>query len=533
MSHHCDTCDGDREVFKAGSMGSVLIPCPQCTTLAYVYERQQAASRARAEVSEAYENVFYDLHPRDRHRTIDHPIVVAAQKRADELALEVAGLREQAGGKVYRVNDAKLDGLRERIAKLNKKATKLGTDPITLTVSDEHDQTVRRIADEAGDVHEYIFDYTFVTVAGPTPMIEGFVFVATLDHEADQGADESVAIRRAPVGISLINQIGEQAAAAVETIDLSAYRHAGPDCDHCHTDRHRKQTYVLYEVATGKLVQLGTNCVKDFIPGANSPERVAAWAEWLHGLDHDLEYEGLDDFFEGGGGYGGRLAIPTLDFLANVAAVTREHGWTSRWSKSDYGEFERNENATADQALSNLYERNPRFRIKVTEADWAKATEALEWVREDVAERDDLDEFQHNLVTYTRANYLPEKGDGFIAYTIEARRREIEKALNAKRAGKSEWIGEPKQRVELTFHVTFTKVIDGYYGPKQLTKGHDDDGNLLVWWSSSEWLEQGKTYELKGTIKAHSTDDYQDGAKVTEITRVAAKSIREIEEVAA
>ena len=179
---------------------------------------------------------------------------------------------------------------------------------------------------------------------------------------------------------------------------------------------------MLFEVETGKLVQLGTKCVKDFIPGANSPERVAAWAEWLYALDEDLEFEGSDGF--GGSEGGGRLAIRTQLFLENVAAVMRDSGWQPRWFKDGYGGFERNNGATADRATNNMLARKPE--VKVTEADIAEASRALEWVREDLAERDELDEFEHNLVTYTKADYLGEKGDGFVAYAMMARRREIE-----------------------------------------------------------------------------------------------------------
>ena len=120
---------------------------------------------------------------------------------------------------------------------------------------------------------------------------------------------------------------------------------------------------------------------------------------------------------------------------------------------------------------------------------------------------------------------MPAKGDGFVAYAIMARRRAVEKALEAERTAKavadSEWIGEIKKRLRgLRFHVTFTREFEGNYGTKLLTKGHDDDGNLLVWWSSGEWLEQGHTYELDGTVKAHDRDSYNGDAKVTEITRV-------------
>ena len=74
---------------------------------------------------------------------------------------------------------------------------------------------------------------------------------------------------------------------------------------------------------------------------------------------------------------------------------------------------------------------------------------------------------------------------------------------------------------------------DGYYGTKTLTKGHDDDGNLLLWWASgSTELEQGHSYELTATIKAHDTDSYQGDAKVTVITRVHGPSVKDITEEA-
>jgi hypothetical protein len=513
------------------------------TDLKHVYERQRAAEHARWDVTETYERVYWDLDPRARERVNvhEHPDVRLAQAKADALTAEVAALRALCGGNVFRVVDSKLGELGERIAKLNKKAVKLGTEPVVLTVSDEHHQEVRTeslVDQETMDIYgavegsttvKRVIDYTFVTVNGDTPMIAGWVFVATLDHEADQGADESVGIRRAPTGIHLINRIGEDAAAAVENADLTAYRHAAADCDHCGFSRRRKQTYVLYEVETGELRQIGSTCLKDYT-GAHNPERIAAWAEWLEGLYRDLGTEG-EGFSEGGG----RVAFRTLDFLSNVAAVMRENGWSPRWFKDGYGGFERNHGATADVAMGNLTERNKKHRIEVTDADRAEAETALEWVRELDESDEELDEFQHNLTTYCRADYLPEKGDGFVAYAIMARRRAVEDELKVERAAKvaveSEWIGEVKERLRgLRFHVTFTREFPGDYGTRLLTKGHDDDGNLLVWWSSSEWLEQGHTYELTGTVKRHSTDDYQGGAKVTEITRVAAKSIVDVTE---
>ena len=101
--------------------------------------------------------MYWDLDPRDRERATFTSIPTSSppSPTLTRLTAEVAGLREQVGGSVFRVVDSKLTELGERIAKLNKKAVKLGTEPITLTVSDEHDQEViRELAPDATDAVE-------------------------------------------------------------------------------------------------------------------------------------------------------------------------------------------------------------------------------------------------------------------------------------------------------------------------------------------------------------------------------------------
>ena len=518
------------------------------TTLQSVYERQRAAELARDRAADIADNAYWDLSPRDRERVdlANIPSVKAAQAEADALTAEVSALRAEVGGSVFRVVDAKLDDLTDRIAKLNKKAVKLGTEPISLIVSDEHAQEVIKEARPAMDAVEAsleaiegtrnyverVVDYTFVIVNGETPMIAGWVFVATLDHEADEGADQGVGIRRAPVGVFLRSRIGEEAAAAVEGADLTAYRHAGNDCEHCGFNRRRKQTYVLYEIETGELRQIGSTCLTDYTGAGNNPERIARWAEWLEGLYRDLRGGGEDD--DGYGSGGGRIAVRTVDYLANVAAMIRERGWRSRWSRNAYGDSERNYDATADVAMGNINERVAKNRVPVTDEDYSEAQAALDWVRDDLGDQDELDEFQHNLVTYCTSDYVPQRGDGFVAYAVMARRRAVEKVLETERQAKaaveSEWIGEIKERLRgLRFHVTFTREFPGDFGTRLLTKGHDDDGNLLVWWSSSVFLKQGHTYELDATVKRHDIDDYNGSAKMTEITEV--RSVKEVDDV--
>jgi hypothetical protein len=500
-----------------------------------VYERQEALLRARHDVGAAFEAVWYALEPGARERTDAnaHPDVVAARERAEALGREVVGLHEAIGGKVYRVVTVKLAELEERIARLNKKAAKLGTGAITLTVTDEREEVVRKVPrtldQEVIDIYgveathrEEVVTYVYVILAGETPMVPGFVFMATLDHTASQGhEDEAVGIRRVPA--LRHHALSAEAIEAIDAADLAAYRHVENKCDHCGYVRQRLQTYLLYEVEGGAIRQVGSTCLRDYT-GANSPERVAAWAEWLAALDHDLT-AGEDGFGDVEFG-GGRVAIGTTFYLAHVAAVMRESGWRARWARDEYSGESVRQQGTADWAHSNIANygksgrRGESLFVEVTDTEWAEAAEALEWVREDLGEREELDEFQHNLVTYCRSDYLPEKGDGFVAYAVMALRREREKALLAEKAAGSEWIGAVKERIKaLTFTVTFVKPFEGHYGTRFLTKGYTPEGNLILWWAGRE-LEAGKTYTGSATIKKLTTDSYSADAKVSEVTNV-------------
>lgn len=500
-------------------------------TARHVFERQQALREAQEQERDIWRATEDATDLRDAGRLYDHPHNREARERTAQVRDEVLGLREEIGGKVYRVANENLSALQDRIEKLNRKAAKLGTASIELTVTDETEQIKRARGEVQGDI---IYDFTYVVLRGETPMVPGYAFVAALDHTADQGADESVGIHRVPAfGFFIRNRrdlTEEQAKAELEAINLDGFRHAENVCEHCGLKRQRNTTFVLYELTTGGLKQVGSTCLRDYT-GANDPERVASWAEWLAALDEDLEIGGDPDAESMLAG-GGRVAISTRTYLAHVVAAIEDSGWQPRWLKDDYGygSDERNPAATADQAHRAMRASKPEF--EVTDEHYAEADRALEWVREELADDGDLDEFQHNLVTYARANYLPEKGDGIVAYIPMAYRRELERRIQAELAAKakaaSDHFGEEGDRIKgLTFTVSFVRGFEGNYGMRYLTKGATPDGNLILWWAGRE-LEQGKTYQCSATIKRHSTDDYNDDAKITELTNC--RGIKEIED---
>lgn len=105
----------------------------------------------------------------------------------------------------------------------------------------------------------------------------------------------------------------------------------------------------------------------------------------------------------------------------------------------------------------------------------------------------------------------------------------------------SEWVAEPKKRIDLTLTLVNDYVYEGcsysYYdsGIRHIYTLRDEDGNCLVWKTqkvidfydkeSDEWIdaEVGDTIEMKATVKEHS--EYK-GTKQTVITRPKINGIR-------
>ena len=99
---------------------------------------------------------------------------------------------------------------------------------------------------------------------------------------------------------------------------------------------------------------------------------------------------------------------------------------------------------------------------------------------------------------------------------------EIKSAYDkANNTSSSEWVGEVGRKIKLP--LTLIKEFQyhtnySYYGESNsIYKFEDEDGNIFVWKTSSKGdIEEGKTYDILGTIKSH--DEYK-GEKQTNLTR--------------
>lgn len=161
-----------------------------------------------------------------------------------------------------------------KLAKLNKRAAKLGCEKITFEVIAEG-ETERSHTFKTHD-GEYTKHYKVKTktieLTGKAPKLEGFQFVAKIEYLSD---NKSVLFHSVPGSEIKIDD---------------RFRTLRPStCEHCNKVRRRAETFVVLNVETGKQTQVGRQCLADFT-GINSPQALAAKASWLSSFS-DLQEE--------------------------------------------------------------------------------------------------------------------------------------------------------------------------------------------------------------------------------------------------
>jgi hypothetical protein len=154
-------------------------------------------------------------------------------------------------------------------------------------------------------------------------------------------------------------------------------RSVDPTCDHCQTNRQRKDTFVVrHEGGEEKLI--GRQCLKDFL-GHASAEALARFYEAYADMTGDL-----DDYVEDLPNNQIRYEMPfdTTYYLAIVSKVIRERGWLPRSKASDFNL------ATADIAWDAMMDfeqgklTGPSKIYLPEDGDYELAKAARQWIGE-------------------------------------------------------------------------------------------------------------------------------------------------------
>ena len=378
----------------------------------------------------------------------------------------------------FDIPEINLVSLQTKITKLNKRAVKLGCEPITLEVLEEYFEGTPAIK------------YAKVEVIGKAPQYNGWSFAAKLDPT------EAGNLIRAIPGI----QIPEK------------YKTSGNYCDHCKMHRDRKTYYILQNEA-GTFCQVGKNCLKDFL-GHTSPQAMANWAqviiEFLGSIGSDYGSSNTSD-----------AHYKVKDVLASAIRVIRTKGFTSTAAARDHEGL-----TTTSDEVSYVFFNPPKGSSKLmemwrnhverfgpaNEAAQANATDIMTWIEN----QENNSDYIHNLKVVNELGWIKWKEFGLLVSVAWVWMKEAEKAEYQRKSKEkaNDYLGEKGKRE--TWELTYVghRWFDSQYNDKGtcMVKFEDAKGNSVVWWTSAVEgddtltykdlkMIEGDTYTVKGTVK--------------------------------
>lgn len=386
--------------------------------------------------------------------------------------------------RVFKVPSGNMSVLDKKFAKLARRAKRINLPaPTYKELKTERKVSVVKNQDTF-ETEERVTLLHWITVDPgiSTVKVNGWEFAATIQH-TDEG--------------NIIRKAGERGEIPHKYRGTSRY------CDHCKTDRYRKDTYIVHNATTDEYKQVGRNCLSDFF--GHDALMYAERAQYL------ADIANISDAMEDDMGFGG--CGPKYDmletYLGHVAECIKLEGWLSRTAARAAG---KSNYATADVAMDHLHP-PPKFKriySHVSEESRAVAEAAIEFATEIDSETDS--EYLYNIRVIAHRGVVESRDMGLAASIVSAYQRHIKdlrmKELYAKRAETAAHVGEVGETIIIKLFVESVKQLDfdgyGYNTVRNLHTMSDKDGNVFVWFSSGETLPTGKEVVLKGTIKRHS-----------------------------
>lgn len=403
-------------------------------------------------------------------------------------AVVVSALCAVGGATVLSLRPHRVDAAEALVTKYNRRAAKIGSDPIRLNV-----QGTTLVVETRGDGHAYWGSRSIVTVHGVAPRIAGWRLVARIEH-----TEAGNLVSRAPIGAA--------------HVDLVPYREAEPICDHCGHKRNRRDTFVL-EDESGTLRQVGRNCLADFIRSEDLARGLPLWT-----LLHEISASGEgDDEYS----FGGSKWDPgTLEFLTYAVAAVRVEGF----AKSGSASATKNSVyfAMGEEPKNNWASKERWTSLQPTEADAARALVIRQWATACT----DTSDYLYNLRIACTLHSV-QRNAGLLASAPTAYGRAVEREIvkyrqapAARPVGKH--VGAVGSRLELgSLTVIRIRHSESDWGPKAIVTLVDAESNEVTWFATGAGgfaLNTGDVLDAcKATIKRH--DEYK-GRPQTTISRL-------------
>lgn len=301
------------------------------------------------------------------------------------------------------------------------------------------------------------------------------------------------------------------------------YRTAPCTCEHCKTNRIRKDTFIIRNTKTGEFKQVGKSCLRDFTNGMSAsgmawyasiknifteveerPVSGWSWHQKFYSTKEVLQFtaETIRHF-----GYRktDSHGVTTKDLMTRFFNFT--HGETKYWEKDFISE-------TRNLMTTVGFNADSPEAVRMTE-------DALNWISSQEA----VNDYMHNLKTVCSMDTVHSGRFGLLVSLFptwnrelelqEKKRREMELGKNSKHVGQ---VGDRVTvDVESVKCVTSWESNFGYYPTTTyIWKITGKDGNIYIWKTTKTMNEDLPPASIKGTVKEHKV--FRD-VNQTELTR--------------
>lgn len=389
--------------------------------------------------------------------------------------------------KQFMIHESNIERLQKKITRIRNKCAKFGCDFYYAEVGEDF-KTFKK-----GTPDEHVERYIVVECEG-TAKVNGWRFIGTVD-KTEQG--------------NLIRSTCE------DVVVPERYRTSELECEHCHSARHRKSTYIIYNDDTKEFKQVGSSCLCDFTGGLSAE----GTAEYIALFDELIKGEAPCEGYTYEKWFDIKKVLSYAVEIVNLVGYTSTTGWgestrsrvadnyryddQSLWSKSDkkdvedfrakyHPDFERPEVVAEVEAILNY------FLDNTEESDYMK-----------------------NLKILAFAPYIRAKDLGYVVSMVPTYNKHMDKVRAAKKA---EIEGQTSTHVatvgaRVSFKIDSVTVVAGWYNDFGYTTRYkivDDKGNVYMWDTSSTIYTEDRPDTLTGTVKKH--DEFR-GVKQTWLTR--------------
>lgn len=290
-------------------------------------------------------------------------------------------------------------------------------------------------------------------------------------------------------------------------------------CEHCNVARPRKTGYIVRNVETKEVLQVGKTCLREYL--GYDPKNV------LRGL---RVAEELGEMMENACGGFGKPTYAVEEVLMLTKYMVDRFGWLS---KGRAAEFDR-QDATAilvEKCFARETKDDADFLKEARAAVKNPAEKLVEyvkavrtWLEVDLADVDIGNDYLYNLAQFGGVEEFTNfRRFGLLCSALQAYDRDLKKKELHKAVVKtSEFVGEVKERLrDLVLVQKSCFERNGQWGVTYAYNFTDADGNVFMYWGTVDLeVENGDEVTVDATVKKH---EVYNGVKQTHLTRCKKK----------